>query len=496
MLQPALRFSFNYHPSAFRVFRVFRVFRGPTNPFPDMKRLLTLVTLLAVALTSALSAAEPLRVYIRSGPKSHGPGQHDHPRFLADWVPLLNSRGAVASGGNTFPTAAQLAATDVLVIHAQDGGNITGDDRTNLEAYLARGGGIVVIHAAAVSKDTDWYKSIIGGSWRQGTTRWLEAPMHLYFTDRYHAITRDASNWQMDDEIYYDMDLSPDAHVRAAALSLEFDDNLPSQKAHAVPALTARGFKATFYVNPAKYGFTTDPFWQNTVPALGHDYGVHTLNHRADPATVADDLAECARLLRQLRPSAVTSPLLAFARPGGKGAWPVSREAERALLQQNQLRSRDENLLMYTGQPFSELTAWTDALLRSGGERKICFHGVGGDYITVDLAVFTPFLDYLATRREQLWIAPHLAVHKYSTEFATARVEATLVSPAQIEVSLNSATDPVLYDQPLTLRTRVPAGLTRCTIHQLGQPAMCAVVDGLACYDAVPGNGVVILERF
>ena len=182
-----------------------------------MKRLLTLVTLLAVALTSALSAAEPLRVYIRSGPKSHGPGQHDHPRFLADWVPLLNSRGAVASGGNTFPTAAQLAATDVLVIHAQNGGDITGEERTNLEAYLARGGGIVVIHAAAVSKDTDWYKSIIGGSWRQGTTRWLEAPMHLYFTDRYHAITRDASNWQMDDEIYYDMDLSPDAHVLAAA---------------------------------------------------------------------------------------------------------------------------------------------------------------------------------------------------------------------------------------------------------------------------------------
>ncbi len=183
-----------------------------------MKRILALVTLLAVGLSSALSAADaPLRVFIRSGPKSHGPGAHDHPRFLAEWVPLLNTRGAVASGGNTFPTAAQLAATDVLVIHAQDGGNITGTDRTNLEAYLARGGGLVVVHAAAVSKDTDWYKSIVGGSWRQGTTKWLEAPMHLYFVDREHPITRHASNWQMNDEIYYDMDLSPDAHVLATA---------------------------------------------------------------------------------------------------------------------------------------------------------------------------------------------------------------------------------------------------------------------------------------
>ena len=184
-----------------------------------MKRLRSLVLLLTLACVSALAAAAdaPLRVFIRSGPKSHGPGAHDHPRFLAEWVPLLNARGAVADGGNTFPTAAQLAATDVLVLHADSAGDIAEPDRANLTTFLARGGGLVVIHAAAVSKDTDWYKSIVGGSWRQGTTKWLEAPMHLYFIDRAHPITRDASNWQMEDEIYYDMDLSPDAHVLATA---------------------------------------------------------------------------------------------------------------------------------------------------------------------------------------------------------------------------------------------------------------------------------------
>lgn len=130
-----------------------------------MKRLLALVLLLALS-TSAFAAA-PLRVFIRSGPKTHGPGAHDHPRFLAEWAPLLNARGAVASGGNTFPTAEQLAATDVLVLHSPNAGDIAAADRVNLEAFVARGGGIVVIHAAAVSKDTDWFKSIIGGSWRQ-----------------------------------------------------------------------------------------------------------------------------------------------------------------------------------------------------------------------------------------------------------------------------------------------------------------------------------------
>ena len=87
-----------------------------------MKRLLALVLLLALS-TSAFAAA-PLRVFIRSGPKTHGPGAHDHPRFLAEWAPLLNARGAVASGGNTFPTAEQLAATDVLVLHSPNAGDI------------------------------------------------------------------------------------------------------------------------------------------------------------------------------------------------------------------------------------------------------------------------------------------------------------------------------------------------------------------------------------
>jgi putative membrane-bound dehydrogenase-like protein len=183
-----------------------------------MKRLLSLTLATVLALGAALAADAPLRVFIRSGPKSHGPGAHDYPRFLAEWVPLLNARGAQASGGNTFPTREQLAQTDVLILHAQEAGNIPdAQDRANLQDFIRRGGGLVTIHAGAVSRDPDWFKGIIGGSWRQGTTKFLEAPMHLYFTDREHPISHGASNWAMNDEIYYDMDVSPDAHILATA---------------------------------------------------------------------------------------------------------------------------------------------------------------------------------------------------------------------------------------------------------------------------------------
>ncbi len=184
-----------------------------------MRILFMLLAAAATLLPAPQTAApNPLRVYIRSGPKTHGPGAHDHPRFLKEWVQLLNARGARATGGDAFPTKAQLDGTDVLVLHAQDGGNVPDPaDRKNLTDFLARGAGLVVIHAAAVSADPDWYKRITGGSWREGTTKWLEGPMHLYFTDRDSPITKDASNWSMDDEIYYDMDLMPEVRVLAAA---------------------------------------------------------------------------------------------------------------------------------------------------------------------------------------------------------------------------------------------------------------------------------------
>ena len=110
-----------------------------------MSRLFTLVTLCALAFTSSLAAAEaPLRVFIRSGPKTHGPGAHDHPRFLAEWTVLLNARGAATTGGDYFPTAAQLATTDVLVLNAPNAGDISTAERAALEPFLARGGGLVV----------------------------------------------------------------------------------------------------------------------------------------------------------------------------------------------------------------------------------------------------------------------------------------------------------------------------------------------------------------
>lgn len=193
-----------------------------------MKKYLFLLAVVVLAATSFLSAAaaEPLRVFIRAGAKTHGPGQHDHPRFLREWTQLLNERGAKATGATEFPTAAQLNETDVLIIHAPDGMRIVGEDRENFENFLKHGGGVVVLHAGLVSGDQhEWCKSIIGGAWRwpsptlprERATKYLEGEVNICWLDQNHPISRDASNFDWKDEIYYDLDLAPDIGVLASS---------------------------------------------------------------------------------------------------------------------------------------------------------------------------------------------------------------------------------------------------------------------------------------
>ena len=105
----------------------------------------------------------PLRVYIYGGMKTHGPGQHDYPQFLADWSKILQDRGAYVTGGLQFPAARDLATADVLVIYKGDAGYLSAEDRASLDSFLRRGGGIVTIHDALCGPEPEQYAGFVGG---------------------------------------------------------------------------------------------------------------------------------------------------------------------------------------------------------------------------------------------------------------------------------------------------------------------------------------------
>src|SRR5213592_4370192 len=192
-----------------------------------MKFKLASLLALVLSLLSALAQEDrPLRVFIRGGVKTHGPNQHDHPRFLREWKELLNQHGAKGDGSMDFPTPEQLDNTDVVVIYAQDGMKIVGEQRSNFEQFLRRGGGLVVIHDGVVSGDQhEWAKKVQGGAWRwdgDKKTKWLEGEVGIYFVDQKHPIVKGVSNFDWTDEIYYDMDMAPDAHVLATSFHSVF----------------------------------------------------------------------------------------------------------------------------------------------------------------------------------------------------------------------------------------------------------------------------------
>lgn len=167
--------------------------------------------------------APPLRVFLRAGPKTHGEGQHDHPRFLAEWSDLLRERGCRVQGALEFPGAAALEDCDVLVLYAAEGASIHGEERARLEAYLARGGGLVVLHDAICGDDPHWFKTVAGGAWEHGRSTWQEGELGLLFADREHPITKGVANFDLDDEVYQELHLDPRAHVLANAFQTPFD---------------------------------------------------------------------------------------------------------------------------------------------------------------------------------------------------------------------------------------------------------------------------------
>ncbi|HXU78748.1 MAG TPA: PVC-type heme-binding CxxCH protein, partial [Methylomirabilota bacterium] len=115
-----------------------------------------------------------------------------------------------------------MQATDVLIIHAADGATITGQDRANFETFLRHGGGVIVLHDGIVGNDPQWFKTIVGGAWENGHAKWFEGEVGEYFVDPRHPITRGISNFDWDDEIYFELQMMPDAHVLATSFQSVF----------------------------------------------------------------------------------------------------------------------------------------------------------------------------------------------------------------------------------------------------------------------------------
>ena len=161
-----------------------------------------------------------MRVFLWAGLKTHGPGQHDYPQFLADWSKLLTERGAVVQGALHMPSAKDLEQTDVVVIYKGDVGFMSDSDRATLESFVNRGGGLVDFHDSLCGPDPAWFAKLVGGAKKHGQVNYtLDAPVSYKIVDKANPIMKDMSDVTLFDEAFYLMTWSkdPEIHVLATA---------------------------------------------------------------------------------------------------------------------------------------------------------------------------------------------------------------------------------------------------------------------------------------
>src|SRR5882757_2095476 len=162
-----------------------------------------------------------LQVYLRAGLKTHGPGLHDYPQFLADWSKLLTEHGAVVTGSLHAPLAEELSKVAVLVIYKGDAGYLSDEDRKALEAFIKRGGGIVSIHDALCGPDPAYFATLVGGAKKHGEVNYtLGADIPYTIVDKANPIMQGMSDITIFDEAFYTMTWAKDPAIHLLATAV------------------------------------------------------------------------------------------------------------------------------------------------------------------------------------------------------------------------------------------------------------------------------------
>jgi type 1 glutamine amidotransferase len=159
-----------------------------------------------------------MHIFIWAGLKSHFPGQHDYPQFLADWSKLLTEHGAVVDGALHPPSAADLEHTDVVIIYKGDAGYPLDRDRAIFDAYVKRGGGLVNFHDSLCGPDPAYVATLLGAGKKHGEVNYtLGAPIHYTVVDKENPIMKDMSDFTIFDEAFFKMTWASDPAIHVLA---------------------------------------------------------------------------------------------------------------------------------------------------------------------------------------------------------------------------------------------------------------------------------------
>jgi putative heme-binding domain-containing protein len=201
----------------------------------------------------------PFRIVLVASKQDHGPDQHDYPRWQTNWARLLNNSSAAISTQTAWewPSEAQFDSASVLVFYCWNH-NWSAERLSQLDHFLERGGGVVLMHAAVIADEKpELLAQRIGLSAQPVRTGYRHMPFDLHIEDRQHPITKGFPEFvDLIDEPYWPLIGNPhDVHVLASA-------NIDGQSR---PLIWVReSSKGRIFASvPGHYTFTwNDPFFR------------------------------------------------------------------------------------------------------------------------------------------------------------------------------------------------------------------------------------------
>jgi putative heme-binding domain-containing protein len=194
----------------------------------------------------------PLHVVLVAGKKDHGPGEHDYPAWQKVWAELLavadNTRVTTAWD---WPTREEFGSADVIVFYQR--GVWSPQRARDIDAFLARGGGLVYIHwAVDGSPDAPGFAQRIGLAAPGSQTRYRHGPLDLGFeTGTKHPIGRNFAKVHFHDESYWRL-IGDSKRIHLLATSIE--DGQPQPQFWTMEPSKGRVFVSI----PGHYSWTFD----------------------------------------------------------------------------------------------------------------------------------------------------------------------------------------------------------------------------------------------
>ncbi len=167
--------------------------------------------------------ARPLKLLLVSGPKDHGTGEHDYPRWRETWGRLLTLADKTETAlAFDWPDATQWAAADVVLFFRK--GDWSADRAKDFDDFLARGGGAVFIHWALEGGDeAPALAQRLGIASNRTLTKYRHGPVDLVFdpAQKNHPIARNFDRVSLTDETYWSLVASPDTPPTILATAVE-----------------------------------------------------------------------------------------------------------------------------------------------------------------------------------------------------------------------------------------------------------------------------------